>query len=87
MLFGYSISFQLFDKGIIETLGGKGLVATTYQYSRLVSSLHSGFLSHLSAIFISSVILLSTYSFLALFGVKLGIDLLVIALLYIAYYN
>lgn len=87
MLFGYSVSFQLFDKGIIETLGGKGLVTTTFQSSRLVSSLHSGYLSHLSAIFITSVIFLSAYSFLVLFGVKPSIGLMAIALLYVAYYN
>lgn len=87
MLFGYSVSFQLFDKGIIEILGGRGLVGKTSQYSRAVSGLHSGFLSHSNAIFIVNVIILSTYAFLALLGAKLNISLMVLVLLYVASFN
>lgn len=53
--FGYRVSFQLLDKGIIESVGPKGIVSKALNTSRLMSILNSGFLYQSSLIFVATI--------------------------------
>jgi hypothetical protein len=69
MYFGYSCSFQLFDKGIIELFGPLGFGWQFYSLSKNFSRANSGVLYHysfammLSTIFFILFFLLSFYNF------------------------
>lgn len=57
MNFGYGISFQLFDKGVVELLGTAGLGYVLGELSKGLSSIQSGFLYHYSFVMLLSAVI------------------------------
>jgi hypothetical protein len=51
MGFGYSISFMLFDKGLIESFGPFGVSQSSLTFSKGIATLQSGFLFHYAFLF------------------------------------
>nr|WEL36011.1 NADH dehydrogenase subunit 5 [Phaeocystis rex] len=64
MNFGYSISFQIFDKGFIEIFGPFGSALTFWDGSKSLSKLHSGMVFHYCFIMLF-FIFFSLYYFVA----------------------
>jgi ABC-type multidrug transport system fused ATPase/permease subunit len=70
MTFGYRISFQTLDKGVIEKYGSLGSSANLNRLSENAVSLHSGFLFHY--LFIT---LFSLLSLILIFFVLIWVDI------------
>ena len=85
--FGYNVSFQLFDKGIIETIGPKGVTSKALNSSRLASILHSGFLYQSSLIFVTTVCLFIWYwPIYNIFFSSMDLNFLVVLIVYFMLY-
>jgi hypothetical protein len=56
MKFGYRNTFQLFDKGGIESLGPSGMGFSIQTLSRSFSAIQSGFLANYVFIFVLSAL-------------------------------
>lgn len=60
MGFGYLLSFQLLDKGLIEFFGPLGSSSVSFSYSRALSLVQTGFVAHfLIVVFLASLLFLS----------------------------
>jgi hypothetical protein len=46
MNFGYSVSFKLLDRGLIELLGPNGISTNIYSKSSKINRIQTGFLFH-----------------------------------------
>jgi NADH-ubiquinone oxidoreductase chain 5 len=73
LLFCYSISFKLIDKGFLELAGPKGLSEVVFSESKKLSSVQTGLFQHYSFIIFISVILMSIFC-LNVFGISLGLE-------------
>jgi hypothetical protein len=81
--FGYRVSFQLFDKGIIESVGPKGIVSKALNASRVMSTLQSGFLYQSALIFVTTVCFAIWYwPIYSLFYSSLHLDFVAILVTY-----
>ena len=58
--FGYHISWKSLDKGWFEILGPYGIIETFPKWSRRVSALQSGFISHYAVLMVLGVTLAIT---------------------------
>jgi hypothetical protein len=67
MEFGYKISFQLLDKGNIESIGPKSLSLNFNYFSVILSFFHSGIIYYYLFIMISFLIFMFFSSFLFIF--------------------
>lgn len=72
MNFGYLLSFQLLDKGLIEFLGPLGISSASFSYSRGLSLFQSAFVVHyLTAIFLGLLLYLTFLVFINFVSVHL----------------
>jgi len=85
--FGYSISFQLFDKGVIEYIGPTGLVSSTFQISRIFSTYQSGFLYQSTFLLVISLIVFASIVSLQFINVTFVFDFLIILGIYVLLIN
>jgi len=77
--FGYTISYKIIDKGIIELLGPMGLSSTFTKQSHKFASLQTGFLYHYTfLILVGSTLLFSLRQFWGLLGVLISYKIFVI---------
>jgi hypothetical protein len=83
MLFGYDISFQLMDKGNIETFGPLGLSNTFLAYTSKTSLLYSGLLSHYLFVMLLGIFWFLSLNFLYLFTAQIN---LIVMLLIFSYF-
>lgn len=83
MTFGYRISFQVLDKGIIEKYGSLGSSVNLNKLSENAVSLHSGFLFHYLFITLFSLLSLILIFFVIVF---VDISLIKCFLLLICYF-
>jgi NADH-ubiquinone oxidoreductase chain 5 len=73
ILFCYSISFKLIDKGFLELAGPKGLSGVVFSESKKLSLVQTGLFQHYSFIILISVILMSLFC-LNIFSISLGLE-------------
>ena len=67
--FGYDVSYKIIDRGIFEIFGPMGLSNTVLKSSNKITSLSSGYLYHITLVFlIGSCLLLGARQFWFLFG-------------------
>jgi hypothetical protein len=69
MNFGYSLTFQSLDKGLIERVGPSGFTASIFTSSSNLTSYYSGLLYHTSFTLIISAGLFLTFFTLSSLGV------------------
>lgn len=80
MNFGYRISFQNLDKGNFENFGALGYSVNIAQFSKKLSSLHSGFVFHYSFIMILAMV--SFFIYLLSLKLDFSFDIILVSLLF-----
>jgi NADH:ubiquinone oxidoreductase subunit 5 (subunit L)/multisubunit Na+/H+ antiporter MnhA subunit len=80
MNFGYTISFQLLDKGNIEVFGAFGSSMKVLEFSRVTSLKQSGFLFHYSFFMVIGAIFF--IALILVFGLGLSVNCLLFSLLF-----
>jgi hypothetical protein len=69
MNFGYSLTFQSVDKGLIEQLGPAGFTASIFTTSSNFVSYYSGLLHHTAFVFILFMMFFLSFFALGSFGI------------------
>jgi len=70
LIFGYSISFKLLDKGVLELFGPTGIIQNSFFFREVVKTTQTGSIYHYA--FLMFVSLTTVFAFLALATTSLG---------------
>src|SRR6056300_159322 len=70
LMFGYSISFKLLDKGVLELFGPTGIIQNSFFFRELVKTTQTGSIYHYA--FLMFVSLTTVFAFLALATTSVG---------------
>ena len=85
--FGYNVSYKIVDRGIFEIFGPMGLSSSIVNQSKIISSLQTSYLYHMTlTVLISSVLLLGSRQFWILFGEFCDYRLFIIVFVFISFF-